>query len=182
MLSLQRLVLLIAVFISMAAFPFLCCVPGTSRRCKKETPLFGRFFLPKAIKVLDFDHCDFCATGFTVLGVTGFFSLACVGIDFCLHSIKALSEKKTTCLNEQRRLTLLMSIMTHSQGKVEKVSYFDPRSPPVRTAQQSDSSVGLSFPPTRTQQKVFLNHWEYQISKPKQNKMKKKCIHLPLAL
>lgn len=50
-------------------------------------------FLPKAIKVLDFDHCDFCATGFTVLGVIGFFSLACVGIDFCLSSIKTLLEK-----------------------------------------------------------------------------------------
>lgn len=63
--------------------------------------------------------------------------------------------------------------MTHSQGKVEKVSCFDPNSPPVRAAQQPDSGVGLSFPSTRTQQKDFLNHWEYQVSKTKQNEMKK---------
>lgn len=101
MLFLQRLVLVIVVLISMAAFPFLCCVPGISRDVKKRQ--HWEVFLPKAIKVLDFDHCDFCATGFTVLGVIGFFSLACVGIDFCLHSIKTLRKKKkqNTCLDEK---------------------------------------------------------------------------------
>lgn len=181
MLFLQRLVLVIVVLISMAAFPFLCCVPGISRDVKKRQ--HWEVFLPKAIKVLDFDHCDFCATGFTVLGVIGFFSLACVGIDFCLHSIKTLrKKKKNKTLVWMRRLTLLVSIMTHSQEKVEKVTCFDPHSSPVRAAQQPDWSVGLSFPSTSTQQKVFVNHWEYQVSKPNQNKMKKKCIQLPLAL
>lgn len=70
--------------------PLLC--PRHQQEMSKRDNTVWEVFLPKAIKVLDFDHCDFCTTGFTVLGVTGFF-LACMGIDFCLHSIKTLSEK-----------------------------------------------------------------------------------------
>lgn len=95
MLFLQRLVLVIMVFISMAAFPFLCCVPGTSRAdVEKKQHSLGGIFCLKLLKYLTLITVIFVPWVSQSWVLLGSFSLACVGIDFCLHSTKTLSEKK----------------------------------------------------------------------------------------
>ena len=86
------------------------------------------FFCLEAIEALGFGQCEFCVTGFTVLGVIVFFPLVGVGAPF----LPALSKgclRKNTFLDEERWLILFMSNMTLSGAKVDKGGCFETFSP-----------------------------------------------------
>lgn len=150
-------------FISMAAFPFTYCVPGTCRRdvtflsCwppknkiknkqTKKDPKQPKqyvlwFFCLKAIEVLGSDQREFHVTGFTVLGIIVVFPLASTGARF--HP--ALSKD---CLRKipvwMRWLILLMSNMTLSCGKVFASRHCRPfRSKARLTASQGRTGTRL---------------------------------------
>lgn len=86
--------------------PIPYCVPGTSRGDAKFLPceclkkitnnliFYYFFYLKTIIKVLGFDQCEFCVTGFTVLGVIVFFPLAGVGAPFLPALSKGSLRKK----------------------------------------------------------------------------------------